>query len=167
VPRSVAAGALQLYPCTAGDCRAVASQLLGDFVVTCSNNALLLRHSGATNSYAFNHVPSFPAPAVDPNSTQLGVFHSADIPFALDTLRMVTQNYTGAELQLAADMSAAWVAFASTGNPSIPSQPQFVPVTNASEFRRTAISTGVWSVEVAPMDKCSFWIDVYDKYLME
>jgi para-nitrobenzyl esterase len=165
VPPSVVDAALQLYPCAVSDCRDVASRLLGDFVFTCATNAVLLNHSGAAFSYAFKHIPSFANPQLGPNPTIFGAYHGSELPFVFDTLKLATQNYTQAETQLAADMSAAWVAFATSADPSIPNQPHFVPFSGASGWQRTAIDTGAWSVESDDMEKCSFWFDVYRTYL--
>jgi para-nitrobenzyl esterase len=166
VPKSLIQEVLQLYPCNSSDCRAAASQFLGDSLFTCSNEALLLNHSGVSFSYAFNHVPNFADPILDPDHSDWGAYHGSELPFVFDTLAHVVQNYTQAEVRLAADMSAAWVAFASSANPSIPNQPRFVPFRSSAGLQRTAIDTGVWSVEEVSVGKCTLWFDVYRTYYL-
>jgi para-nitrobenzyl esterase len=164
VPPALVAEMLQLYPCNATDCRGAASQFLGDSLFTCSNVALLLSHSGPSFSYAFNHVPSYSDPILNPTHADWGAYHGSELPFVFDTLAHVMQNYTAAEAVLATDMSAAWVAFATTADPSISEQPRFVPFKSAPGLQRTAIETGTWAVEKVTLDRCSFWFDVYLQY---
>ena len=55
--------------------------------------------------------------------------HSLDLPFVFDNVaKSASMVGNGPEAQIMADqMSAAWIAFARTGNPNVPALPQWAP----------------------------------------
>ena len=55
--------------------------------------------------------------------------HSLDVPFVFDNVtKSASMVGTGPDAQIMADqMSAAWIAFARTGNPNVPALPQWAP----------------------------------------
>jgi hypothetical protein len=148
---SETAAALQLYPCTQGDCGVPLSAILADAAIVCTTRLILEAHAKinpATFEYLFTHAPSYaPAP-------YLGAFHSSEIPYVFDTI----QGYpaTPAEIQLGTDMANAWATFATIGNPTTPAQPAWPPVLpNLSVMH---IEIGNWTVGAPPSTAfCPFW----------
>ena len=63
-------------------------------------------------------------------------FHCIDLPFVFDnTDRCAAMTGGGADARaLAANVSDAWIAFARTGQPGLPSWPAFTPENGATMF---------------------------------
>lgn len=69
------------------------------------------------------------------HDNRMGAYHTLDIPFVFNNVD-VAASMTGAaeeRYQLAHVMSAAWAAFARTGNPDHPDMPHW-PAFNANDY---------------------------------
>jgi para-nitrobenzyl esterase len=152
----------QLYNCTAynpSDARIALSAMVGDALLKCpSYDNIRARASipgGPAYYYNFNHVPSW----IFPNSSYLGAYHGAELPFVFDTAAL--QGANAAERVLADQMSRSWATFAKTSNPTIPDQPAWPQFDYLSQLSMQ-INTGTWSVAPEPdREVCSFWNRVY------
>jgi para-nitrobenzyl esterase len=69
----------------------------------------------ASNSYLyqFSYVPTD-----KPRFPNYGAFHSADVPFALHTLKMWDRPWTNVDYSVEKFMSAYWINFIKNGNPN-------------------------------------------------
>jgi para-nitrobenzyl esterase len=74
--------------------------------------------------YQFSRVP--PAKADFPN---YGAFHTAEVPYALHTLKKWNRTWQQTDWDLEAKMSSYWVNFAKTGNPNGKDLPKWSPYT--------------------------------------
>ncbi|NBA86911.1 carboxylesterase family protein [Emticicia sp. CRIBPO] len=72
--------------------------------------------------YQFNHVPPD-----KPNFPNYGAFHTAEVPYALKTLKMWDRAWKTEDLNLENAMSDYWVNFARTGNPNGKGLPEWQP----------------------------------------
>jgi carboxylesterase type B len=160
---------LEEYPCQLSDCRAVAAQVVGDYFLKCPTHAVLRSHSRIANvstfNYRFDHTPSFPDPVGNAAVQKyLGAFHGSEVPFCFNNVNLVEPNITQEELQLGADLSTAWMAFADAGDPSIGEQTLFVPFNEGTNWSHTLVTTGRWTVEQKSLQQCEFWFSIYEKY---
>jgi carboxylesterase type B len=69
-----------------------------------------------SNSKAFLYLWDHTLPG--PNSERLGAFHTAEVPYVLNTLDMSDRPFTDADRKAADLMSSYWANFARTGNPN-------------------------------------------------
>ncbi len=78
-------------------------------------------HNDVTYSYLFTHVMP------GENSDVYGAFHTADVPYFLGLLSNDRKEYwTEGDRKLANQMAANLIAFATTGNPNVDGQPEWV-----------------------------------------
>jgi para-nitrobenzyl esterase len=98
--------------------------------------------SNKTNSYIyqFTHVP------VDkPGFPNYGAFHSAEIPFALHTLKHWDRPWREEDYAVEKYMTAYWLNFVKTGNPNGSGLPEWKPFTksngNIMELGKEAVLT--------------------------
>jgi len=78
--------------------------------------------------YLFDFRPPAPEMSVTPLAAP-GVFHSADIPYALDTFAAMPWAWRDADHRLKQIMSSYWIQFAATGDPNggdLPTWPEYV-----------------------------------------
>ncbi|MGH9737590.1 MAG: carboxylesterase/lipase family protein [Candidatus Acidiferrales bacterium] len=76
-----------------------------------------------------------------------GAFHSSEIPYAFDTIRVSTwgnlgKGLTAADLKIAAQMNSYWVNFAKTGNPNGPGLPHWSRFTKSGDELMNFTSEG-------------------------
>jgi para-nitrobenzyl esterase len=82
--------------------------------------------------YRFEHAPPLPADRTfhENEASQLGAFHTAEIPYVFDNLDQRPWPWREADRELAKIMSSYWVNFAARGDPngaSLPLWPTFDP----------------------------------------
>ena len=74
--------------------------------------------------YYFNHKIPWP------QHPQYAVFHSSEVPYAFDNLRLLRRPWQPVDHRIAREISAYWTGFAKTGNPNrqgLPRWPAFRP----------------------------------------
>jgi para-nitrobenzyl esterase len=107
---------LKLYPAaTDQEVVAVRAQITRDRAL--SGMVLWAKERDRTsNSKAFLYLWDHTLPG--PNSERLGAFHTAEVPYVLNTLDMSDRPFTDADRKAADMMSSYWANFARTGNPN-------------------------------------------------
>jgi para-nitrobenzyl esterase len=131
------AEAERLYPARDdAQARASSMALIGDTLLAQGAHAAARSHaaSGAP-TFVYHFVQPHPfgkgqtCCEIDPIS-ELGAFHSAEYPYVLGTLDVLTRNWSDADRQLSLLMQRYWANFARTGNPNgddLPAWPAFDP----------------------------------------
>ena len=164
LPISTVNEILETYPCNITDCRNIAAKMIGDYFLTCSTNFVLQRHVGPTFAFLFSHTPSFGDPVVPVDKRKyLGAFHGSELLFVFN-LTNLEPKATEEEIVLASDMSSAWVAFANNENPTTKNQIPFEQFSESTNWTRTRIDTGAWTLEKNVENQCEFWYNLYVKY---
>jgi para-nitrobenzyl esterase len=77
-----------------------------------------------------------------PNSERLGAFHTADVPYILNTLDMSDRPFTEADHKAAAMMSSYWANFTKNGDPNGPGLPVWAPVGDKPEIMEVGDNNG-------------------------
>ena len=79
--------------------------------------------SGTVYTYDFDRPIPWPA------HPEFGAFHTADVPYVFQNLKVLDRPWEKADFQLSNDMSSYWTNFAKTGNPNgkgLPAWPAYV-----------------------------------------
>jgi para-nitrobenzyl esterase len=107
---------LKLYPAaTDQDVAAIRAQVTRDRAL--SGMVLWAKERDLTSdSKAFVYLWDHTLPG--PNSERLGAFHTAEVPYVMNTLDMSGRPFTDADRKAADMMSSYWANFARTGNPN-------------------------------------------------
>jgi para-nitrobenzyl esterase len=77
-----------------------------------------------------------------PNSERLGAFHTAEVPYVLNTLDMSDRPFTDADRKAAAMMSSYWANFTKNGDPNGPGLPVWAPVGDKPEIMEVGDNNG-------------------------
>ncbi len=124
---SAFAQVLALYPAdTPEQAQASSDALLGDELVAYPTWKLLELQATTGKAPVFRYLFDLRPPAPDVSRTPLaapGVFHSADIVYALDNLHVRDWPWREEDRRLADLMASYWVQFARTGDPNAPGLP--------------------------------------------
>jgi para-nitrobenzyl esterase len=74
-----------------------------------------------------------------PDAARYGAFHTSEVPYALNTLRMSDRPFTDLDRKIADTVSSYWANFARTGNPNGKGLPEWPAV---SERPNTTMQLG-------------------------
>jgi carboxylesterase type B len=69
-----------------------------------------------------------------PNAERLGAFHTAEVPYVLNTLDISDRPFTDADRKAAAMASSYWANFAKTGDPNGPGLPVWPAIGDKPEI---------------------------------
>jgi para-nitrobenzyl esterase len=67
-----------------------------------------------------------------PEHPGFGAFHSGELPYVFDNLRLLSRPWTDADRKLATEVSSYWINFAATGDPNGAGLPQWAPYRGGS-----------------------------------
>lgn len=112
----------------------------------------------AAFGYHFGRRQPFPPGATywDNTAENLGVFHTAEIPYAFDHLAVRDWPWTDTDRELANLVSSSWVNFARNGDPNGPGLPAW-PRYGASTTDVMVIGDEVKAGPLPDQDKMRFW----------
>jgi para-nitrobenzyl esterase len=79
--------------------------------------------AGSGVAYAYYFEQAIPWP----EHPEFGAFHSGELPYVFDNLRLLNRPWTQADRKLATVASAYWINFATTGNPNGKGTPKWLP----------------------------------------
>jgi para-nitrobenzyl esterase len=85
------------------------------------------RAGGNAYQYFFSHVPP------SPRKAEVGAYHAAEILYVFNNLSQIDWPFSEVDRQLAADVSGAWVRFATTGDPNGGAVTDWAPYDAASQ----------------------------------
>ncbi|MGC1459152.1 MAG: carboxylesterase family protein [Steroidobacteraceae bacterium] len=85
--------------------------------------------AGSGVAYAYYFKQAIPWP----EHPEFGAFHSGELPYVFDNLRLLNRPWTQADRRLATVASAYWINFATTGNPNGKGTPKWMPYQPGSQ----------------------------------
>jgi para-nitrobenzyl esterase len=91
-----------------------------------------------------------------PNSERLGAFHTAEVPYVLNTLDMSDRPFTDADRKAAGMMSSYWANFTRTGDPNGPGLPAWPPIGDKPEIMQVGDKNAPVPAAGAA-DRSAFW----------
>jgi para-nitrobenzyl esterase len=77
--------------------------------------------TGVAYAYLFNRAVPWP------EHPEFGAFHSADLPYVFDNLRLLDRPWTAVDRALAEAAASYWINFAASGDPNGPGLPGWKP----------------------------------------
>ncbi|MGH9716858.1 MAG: carboxylesterase/lipase family protein [Candidatus Acidiferrales bacterium] len=99
-----------------------------------------------------------------PQHPEYGVFHSSELPYVFDNLRLLRRPWQPVDQRIADEMSSYWTNFAKTGSPNasgLPKWPAFRP-RNESVMQ---LGARMEPIPLASTAQLRFWIDYLKKPL--
>jgi para-nitrobenzyl esterase len=82
-------------------------------------SASQITRSGTVYTYYFDHPIPWPA------HPEFGAFHTSEVPYIFQTLKLLERPWTSVDWKLSETMSSYWSNFAKTGDPNGPGVPQW------------------------------------------
>jgi carboxylesterase type B len=107
---------LKLYPAATDEQARVAQNESSRDQSRVSTYLWALQRAQTAKTRAFIYYFTHPLPG--PDIERFGAFHTSEVPYVLNTLRMSDRPFTEADSQLADRLSSYWANFASTGDPN-------------------------------------------------
>jgi para-nitrobenzyl esterase len=156
---------LEAYPVSGDDALSKYQELNLDSMTVCQYYFAKLRaikSDKATFIYSFNHV----LPGKD--NVSYGAFHTADVPYWLGTLKMITSDrskyFTKTDSALSNTMMSYLVNFAKTGNPNGKGLAKWNSY-DSSAMTNFYIGDNTFATEGFSHRKIKFWQDYYNNFL--
>ena len=121
--------------------------------------ARMQAHTGRAGVYFYHFTHAPPKPIIGDRgdlSRDIGVFHTAEIPYVFQTLDARSWPWRDQDRALSDTMAAYWVNFASSGNPNgpgLPAWPRFDPQKPSTLH----FNDGIWVDAVPDMATLDFW----------
>jgi len=110
-----------------------------------------LKRSGAIYTYYFDHPIPWPA------HPEFGAFHTSEVPYIFETLKVIDRPWTDVDWKLSAAISSYWSNFAKTGDPdgqNLPQWPAYAPGVHAT----MELGDHIGPIPVADPAKVDFFV---------
>jgi para-nitrobenzyl esterase len=99
-----------------------------------------------------------------PQHPEFGVFHSSELPYVFDNLRLMDRPWQPVDRQVAHEVSSYWVNFAKTGNPNGSALPDW-PAFKVGDKSIMQLAGEMKPIPLAAPKRQQFWMD-YLKQLL-
>lgn len=155
----MAAAFLKLYPAEQdGDVAAVerASQTDRARVaidVWCEGQ---VKRSGRVYTYFFDHPTPWPA------HPEFGAFHTSEVPYIFETIKLLDRPWQAADFKLSEMMASYWSNFAKTGDPNAPTLPRW-PIYKPDSHTTMELGEHVGPIPEAEPAKVEFFVRYFKK----
>jgi para-nitrobenzyl esterase len=91
-----------------------------------------------------------------PTQGRYGAFHSSELPYVFDNLRLSNRPWTEADRKIAATMSQYWANFIKTGDPNGKGLPKW-PAVSATEAQTMELGDKMGPRPIASQEKLEIW----------
>ncbi len=92
-----------------------------------------------------------------PQHPEYGVFHSSELPFVFDNLRLMDRPWTAADRRVAHEISAYWTNFGKTGTPDGAGLPAW-PAFKKGNETIMQLAAHMETIPLAAPDRLEFWL---------
>ena len=97
-----------------------------------------------------------------PEHPEFGAFHSGELPYVFNNLRMLDRPWEAVDHQVAEIMSSYWTRFAETGDPNGPGLPKWLPF-DPSDEAIMALGAQMRGIPLASPEKVAFWKKILEE----
>ena len=94
-----------------------------------------------------------------PEHPEFGAFHTGEVPYVFNNLRMLDRPWETADSLLAEQISDYWVNFMATGNPNAGGLPQWAPFDSTKTITQR-LGIGIGPIPIAGEKQTKFFIDI-------
>ncbi len=119
--------------------------------VWCQNQ---VKHSETVYTYYFDHAIPWPA------HPEFGAFHSSEVPYIFETLKLMDRPWTAEDFKLSEIVSSYWSNFAKAGDPNGSGLPQW-PAYNPDSHGTMELGGHVGPIPEADPAKAEFFISYF------
>jgi len=115
-----------------------------------------LKRSGRIYTYFFDR------PIPWPVHPEFGAFHTSEVPYIFETLKLLDRPWKPADFKLSEMMASYWSNFAKTGDPNGSSLPQW-PTYDSTSHNTMELGEHVGPIHEAESAKVEFFLDYFRK----
>ena len=109
-----------------------------------------LHHSPRVYSYYFDHLLPWP------QHPEYGIFHSSEVPYVFDNLRLMKRPWQPEDHELAQALAGYWTNFGKNGNPNRRGLPRW-PAFRAHPLKTMELGKRLGPMPVAPRARLALW----------
>jgi para-nitrobenzyl esterase len=115
-----------------------------------------VKRSGRIYTYFFDHPIPWPA------HPEFGAFHSSELPYIFETLKLLDRPWQPADFRLSEIMASYWSNFAKTGDPNAPGLPRW-PIYELHSHATMELGDHVGPIAEADPEKVEFFVGYFKK----
>jgi len=115
-----------------------------------------VKRSGRIYTYFFDHPIPWPA------HPEFGAFHTSEVPYIFETIKLLDRPWEPADFKLSEMMASYWSNFAKTGDPNASSLPRW-PVYAPDSHTTMELGEHAGSIPVADPAKVEFFVRYFKK----
>jgi para-nitrobenzyl esterase len=113
-----------------------------------------VKRSGTVYTYYFDHAIPWPA------HPEFGAFHTSEVPYIFETLKLLDRPWQPIDFKLSETMSSYWTNFAKTGDPNGPGLPRW-PAYELESHTTMELGEHVGPIPVANPAKVAFFANYF------